>query len=638
MSGRAALTHGFAGLCSLALALLLSIVRPGPLPAADWLLYDALLRTDGRATAQGRTAIVAIDESSLARVGQWPWSREVLARLVVRLREMGASAIAFDALFAEPGRAEAAGDTQLAAALAEAPAVLGHGFVFDGAPSPAPCVLHPVQLVERQRGEEPPRAGLFEATRGICALPALGSAAPASGFINVTPDPDGLLRRVPLLVRYEGAVYPSLPLAAVRLALGGGPVVLDARADGSLALTVGRRSVGLDARGRMLVRPPSMLSHELIPAIDILEQRASAGRVRGRVVFVGATALGLRDSVSTATARGVPGVLVHAVAAETLLGAPAVERSELAPLAEVGAALAFALVVSLGAARYGLLTAALLLALTAGATWLGVQVLLARTGAYVSPLWGWMAGATALLVHGTISLWSERRRANLERRRRADAQRLIVQALTTLTETRDVETGRHARRTQELTRLLATVLARRPPYRTTLDPHRIALISTLAPLHDIGKVGVSDAVLRKPGVLTADERDEMRRHPGLGYDSLLKAEALAGVHDDEVLAVAKDIVYTHHERWDGSGYPRGVRGAAIPVSGRLVALVDTYDAMVSPRTYSAGMSHDAAVAAIARERGRHFDPDIVDAFLDVHEQFRAVAPVAAEIADVRPAG
>jgi len=172
--------------------------------------------------------------------------------------------------------------------------------------------------------------------------------------------------------------------------------------------------------------------------------------------------------------------------------------------------------------------------------------------------------------------------------------------------------------------MVGEALARRPAYRKALDAGRIALIATLAPLHDIGKVGVSDAVLRKPGALTPDEVEEMRRHPDLGYESLLRAEELAGVHDDEVLAVAKEIVHTHHERWDGAGYPRGLRGEAIPVSGRLVAVVDAYDAMVGGRTYRASVAHDEAVRAIEAESGGHFDPEIVAAFLSIHEQVRAV--------------
>jgi adenylate cyclase len=482
-----------------------------------------------------------------------------------------------------------------------------------------------VDLVERQRGDHPPHAGFAEVRGAICPLPVLAEAAGATGFINAIPDPDGRLRRVPLLVRQGDSVYPGLALAAVRRVTGGGPLVLDARADGSLALTVGGHSVALDGRGRMLVRlAPSTSRPTVIPAIDVLEGRVEADRIRGRIVFIGATALGLRDVVTTATEQGLPGALLHAAVAETLLGAPGFERPELAPLIEVSSAVLLAVLVSALAWRSGLIAGSVWGVLLAVAIWWGATALLGRAGAFISPSWGWIGIASALLVEGAGSLARERRRADRERRRRSDAQRLIVQALTTLTETRDADTGRHARRTQELTRILATALSRRAAYRKALDPGRISLIATLAPLHDIGKVGVSDAVLRKAGELTPAEVEEMRRHPGLGYESLLRAETLAGVHDDEVLAVAKEIVHTHHERWDGSGYPRGLRGEAIPVSGRMVALVDAYDAMVGGRSYRAGVAHEEAVSAIAGASGEHFDPDVVEAFLSVQDQFRTV--------------
>src|SRR5207248_7021038 len=135
------------------------------------------------------------------------------------------------------------------------------------------------------------------------------------------------------------------------------------------------------------------------------------------------------------------------------------------------------------------------------------------------------------------------------------AQRLMVQSLLSLTEVRDAETGRHSRRTRQYARVLAEELARHPDFQPQLTRDRIELLSTLAPLHDIGKVGVPDRVLNKPGALTADELAEMRKHPTLGHDVILKAEAQLGVRDDATLEMAKAIVYTHHERWDGGGYP-----------------------------------------------------------------------------------
>lgn len=627
-------------LLSTALAVALAFLRPSPLLTLDRLVYDGLVRGDATGLDQGQTAVVAIDESSLARIGQWPWPRDVVAELVDRLAAMGATVIAFDTLFAEADRGSRDGDATLSAALRRTPSVIGYAFVFAGASpraSAVDCAVAPVELVERQRGDQPPRAGLLAATGTICTLPDLAKAAGISGFINVTPDSDGLLRSVPLLLRQGDDVFPALSLAAVRRAAGGGPVVIDARADDSLALTVGRQTVGLDHRGHVLVRHGTSIGRVVIPAADILSGSADPGQVRGRIVFVGATALGLRDIISTAAERGIPGVMVHAAVADTLLGGPAFDTTDLAPLVNVGSALLCAVTIGLVGARYGILAAVgsgAVLAVIAG--W-GARAMLINGGVLLSPLWAWTAIVVAVLVQGGTSLIRERRRADREKRRRGDAQRLIIHALTTLTETRDADTGRHARRTQELTRILAGALARNPAYRRSLDADRVDLISTLAPLHDIGKVGVPDAVLRKPGALTPAEHEEMRRHPGLGYDTLTRAEALAGVHDNEVVSVAKDIVYTHHERWDGSGYPRGLKGQAIPVSGRIVALVDAYDAMVETRAYHAGVTHAEAVRAVQEGSGTHFDPDIVAAFLTVHEQFHATVAHETPPAGASPA-
>jgi len=136
---------------------------------------------------------------------------------------------------------------------------------------------------------------------------------------------------------------------------------------------------------------------------------------------------------------------------------------------------------------------------------------------------------------------------------------------------------------------------------------------------------VSDAVLRKPGTLSQAELAEIRRHPDIGHESLQRAEALAGVHDEEVLRVAKEIVYTHHECWDGSGYPRGLRGQAIPISGRIIAVVDAYDAMTSVRSYHAARAHRDVVRIIEEDRGVRFDPDVVDALVAAEAQFEQLS-------------
>src|SRR4029077_5689643 len=239
------------------------------------------------------------------------------------------------------------------------------------------------------------------------------------------------------------------------------------------------------------------------------------------------------------------------------------------------------------------------------------------------------AGVLAALAFMTLAKFSiERGRADRASLDKTTAQRLMVQSLVSLTETRDAECGRHSRRTQQYARLLAEQLATQPDFRAYLTRERIDLLSSLAPLHDIGKVGVRDYVLNKPGALTPGELAEMRKHPALGRNVILKAEARVGVRDDATLEMAKDIVYTHHERWDGAGYPQGLRGTAIPVAGRVMALVDVYDAVSARSLYRKCLSHDDTVAFIVGGKGTHFDPAVVDAFLSVAALFKSTSDEA----------
>jgi HD-GYP domain-containing protein (c-di-GMP phosphodiesterase class II) len=259
------------------------------------------------------------------------------------------------------------------------------------------------------------------------------------------------------------------------------------------------------------------------------------------------------------------------------------------------------------------------------AAWAAAAALMALSGCYLSPLFPTLGLAGNLLAIVAAGFIVERRRADQAGIETLTSRRLMIQTLLSLVEVRDAETGLHSRRTRELTRVLAETLAPRPSFREDLTPERIELLATLAPLHDIGKVGVPDSILRKPGPLTPEEWQEMRRHPEYGRDVIVKAEHAAGVRDDLTLAIAKDIVFTHHERWDGTGYPQGLRGTAIPLAGRLLAVVDVYDALLAPRPYHRSMTHEEAMAIISEGRGTHFDPEVVDACVKVSAAFERLS-------------
>lgn len=200
---------------------------------------------------------------------------------------------------------------------------------------------------------------------------------------------------------------------------------------------------------------------------------------------------------------------------------------------------------------------------------------------------------------------------------------VAIVSLSALAESRDNETGAHILRTQEYIRALANYLCKFDKHKALLTPNYIELLYKSAPLHDVGKVGIPDNILLKPGKLTDEEFKTMKRHPEIGAKALSIAEKHLG--SNSFLQLAKEIALTHHEKWDGNGYPKGLKGDEIPLSGRLMALADVYDALISERVYKKAFSHEKAKSIILEGKGSHFDPELVDAFLTIEQEFVDIA-------------
>ncbi|MDP2809327.1 MAG: response regulator [Rhodocyclaceae bacterium] len=208
------------------------------------------------------------------------------------------------------------------------------------------------------------------------------------------------------------------------------------------------------------------------------------------------------------------------------------------------------------------------------------------------------------------------------------SQEATIVAFCSLAEARDNETGDHIRRTQNYVKALAEWLCDHPRFAAEVNDETIPLLFKSAPLHDVGKVAIPDRILLKPGKLTPEEWEIMKRHATYGGDAIAKAESglrSRGGQGGSFLRYAREIAYGHHEKWDGTGYPLGLAGEAIPVSARLMAVADVYDALISRRVYKAAFSHDQAIGMIVEQRGRHFDPDMVDALIAVADEFRDIA-------------
>ena len=211
------------------------------------------------------------------------------------------------------------------------------------------------------------------------------------------------------------------------------------------------------------------------------------------------------------------------------------------------------------------------------------------------------------------------RKVLLEQETNSNMQRAIIEDLADIVESRDIETGEHIKRTKKYVEILCNALKKEEKFKDQLDDKTIDLIVRGAPLHDIGKITVSDLVLLKPGKLDDEEFEKMKLHTTNGGNIIKKI--LSNLGDDEFLNVAHDIALSHHEKWNGKGYPNGLKEEEIPLSARIMAVADVFDALVAERCYKKPMPVDKAIQIINEDSGTHFDPEIVKVFNTVLDQF-----------------
>jgi adenylate cyclase len=638
------------GIAFSVLLFLLSVIKPTIVDFLNNRVYDTLLKSSCTGEPSPVPVIVDIDEKSLRQYGQWPWPRYRVAILIEKLRELGALSIGLDILFAEDDRTsiniikkellhdfgvdlELKGipqeyrdnDKRLADALSRGAVVLGYQFLFDEDSGSDICLLNPLHVnrLGNVKGEE--NSALFTNARSAsCNLKKLSEAAAASGFFNVSPDQDGILRRIPLIIEHKGGLYPSLALATLMRALDMSEVLLKTGNGGTESLCLSKTTIPLGTKGNMLIRFRGRgKTFDYISAADILSDRIPKKKIEGKILFVGTSASGMKEFKSTPFDPIFPGVEIHATVVDNILKKDFLSRPKWAPGLESLLVLVLGILSSFILAWAGVGWSLLLLGSAAVVVWQTSVWAFQGEGIFISPVLSLLVLVCNFFFMALVKFWQGEQRYRERTRELAMVQEATIESMSSLVETRDPETGGHIKRTQNYIRLLAEYLKNQPRFSEILDDEIIDLLCKSAPLHDIGKVGVSDKILLKPSELTAKEFEEMKQHTVYGRDAILSAERKLG--NISFLRLAREITYTHHEKWDGTGYPEGLKGDQIPVAGRLMALVDSYDALTSKRVYKAQLSHEEAVQIIIEEKGSHFDPDVVDAFLKVKENFRQIA-------------
>lgn len=642
--------------CGLGFALLvglLVLIRAAPIERLDNLLLDLFTRSTLSGDPAQRVVVVDIDERSLSALGQWPWPRYRIASLVEAIAAAEPAAIALDILFAEADRSSPlnvqraykrdfgldvsfegvpAGlldsDAYLGEVIAQTDAVTAAYFYFDqsGAP-PAPSLLLVTGRTDLLR--------LAKAQAMMVQAPGIAGAQARRGFVNTGVDGDGILRRTPLLIDHAGTIHPSLALAATMRSLHTDSARVESGIHG-LALRVADRRIPIDAAGNVLLRfnggPPQYAS---VSALEVLSGQVSGSRLKSKTVFIGTTAIGLHDFHATAVDTRFPGLKLQAVLGENLLQqtqpvVPSWSRAALFALC----LLAGTLVSAVFAAALGVLP------MLAGSVLASASMLLVSLGLYVRFGWFVPVGAPiAVVILLSVGLFVarfaiEKRRARSWLEQLENARKVTMESMAAVAETRDPETGAHIKRTQHYVRAIAERLWRDGHYRETLTDAYIDLLFLSAPLHDVGKVGVPDHILLKPGRLTDDEMRQMREHAEFGRRIIFSTAR--GIKGDNFLVIAADIAGTHHEKWDGTGYPRGLAGQDIPLAGRIMALADIYDALISRRCYKEPYPHALATTLLREMRGTTFDPLVLDAFFNIEAQIQQIAARYGDESDGAP--
>jgi response regulator RpfG family c-di-GMP phosphodiesterase len=525
-------------------------------------------------------AVVAIDDTTFRDLSRrWPFPRSLHAALVDRLREAGAREIVYDVQFTEPS----APRDDLA--------------LYDALGRAGGAVLATTETDGR---------GHTNVLGGDANLARVHSRAAAS----VLPvERGGVVSRLPS--ELEG--LPTLAVTAAARATGHAPA----------PRAFPRGGARIDFAGPPGTAPTYSFS-------DVLARRLPRGALRGKIVVVGSSAPSLQDVHATPTTdvELMSGPEVQANAIWTVLHG--------LPLRDVPTAVALLLIALLGLAAPLLRLRLRVVSTVACAVLLAIAYAVAAQLAFsggavlpvLTPLLALTLGTVGMVLASHVGETRDRRRMagdnerldNLVRERTAElreTQLEMVQRLASAAESRDGDTGRHIERIGHFSRELARAIG--------LPEEKAELLLHASAMHDVGKIGVPDRVLLKPARFSAEERAVMETHTTMGASILAGSSA-------PLLRLAETIALTHHERWDGTGYPAGLSGVEIPLAGRICAIVDVFDALLSSRPYKEPWPLAEALAEIRAQRGRHFDPELVDAFL-------AIAPrLHAELHPQRPAG
>ena len=578
--------------------------------------------------------IVDIDERSLEAIGQWPWSRVILATLLSKINSASPSAIALDIIFAEKDRTSPNqiknfyknyfnidvnitgiplelqdNDAIFAEVLADTNSVMSLYLSNENISTSAYTVRTKLDIpVDTFTLESYPYLlhNALDLTAGVEDF----------GFINTKVDEDGILRRYQLVKNYQQELVPSLALATL-LSIDSNFKVLN-----SNDFEIMNHRFVTDEKSNVLLSYYEENWYKKVSVLDILSGRVDTETLRGKIVLIGSSATALHDQVIVPSGKNIAGIQIHATVIDNLLHDDLLVQPQSFKLINIYISLFLTFLLAfLLVKKENNKILLLFISIVLIATVVNIYTLFG--GLYLSIGYLFLPFLMHFFLISILFIFIDtydKKEFSEELNRSHIA---LLDSMSHVAEVHDFETGAHIIRTKKYIKLLAEYIYSRGIYKNELSKGMINMMYITAPMHDIGKVGIADAILKKAGKLTPIEYEVMKTHSELGKHIL--DNAISSYKENEFFVMAKNIANYHHEKWDGSGYPEGLKGEEIPLESRFMAISDVFDALISKRIYKEAFTFEKTVEMIKSGRGTHFDPVLVDAFLEISEEFYKIS-------------
>ena len=576
--------------------------------------------------------IVNVDQKSRDKIQHWPWSRIIYAQLIHRINEMNPSTIGFNMHFFNQDKASPIvmeqfykrffhlqtmldgipkelqdNDKLLAQNLANTKSVLSIQMDNEDKPTTPFAKNLSYNVIDINSIDN-----VSKALHLSCNTKELHLNNSHFGFGTIEREKGGIIRSIPLLKRYENHTIPSFALAVL--------LSLDIHQYDSKThkLTFLNHTLYLDKNSHILLNFNSP-KPKIFSAIDVLEQKVLAEDFHGKIVIVGSDIDDFAMRYTTYNGTALSSNIIHATIIENLLNGSFFIENLSSKKINIIIALILSMLLYFFIKKnwYHLFLITPIVTFFISSIWL---IYAFNRGEYIAIGYLWIPLILVYILLFLIENIKERKKL------KSDLSKSYTTTATTMTlvaNIHDQETGEHLIRTKKYVQLLAKKLYEKKLYTDKLNPHYIDLIYEAAPLHDIGKVGIPDAILKKPGKFTPEEYEIMKTHSQLGADII--KESLEYYEHNPLLEIGYNIALYHHEKWDGNGYPQQLKGDEIPIEAQLMSIADVYDALISKRRYKDSFTYEKAEAIILSEKGKSFNPILVDIFMEEQESFKKIS-------------